>query len=51
MKVKEVPGLPTAGEADAGQILEYRPDLLWVTYDARDGERRPVWPTLLFGAL
>jgi hypothetical protein len=48
-KVKEVLRLPTStGEADAGPILEYRPDQLWVTYDAQDSNGGTVWTTLLF---
>jgi hypothetical protein len=47
--LKEVLRLPTStGEADVGPILEYRPDQLWVTYDARDSKGDTVWTTLTF---
>jgi hypothetical protein len=48
-KLKEVLSLPmSTGEADAGPILEYRPDQLWVTYDAEDSSGGTVWTTVLF---
>jgi hypothetical protein len=47
--LKEVLRLPTStGEADAGPFLEYRPDQLWVTYDAEDSIGATVWTTVLF---
>jgi hypothetical protein len=48
-QVREVLRLPTStAEADAGPILEYRPDELWVTYDAQGSTGGTVWTTLLF---
>lgn len=39
---------PSTGEADARPILEYRADLLWVSYDAEDSNGSTVWTTLRF---
>jgi hypothetical protein len=47
--LKEVLRLPTStGQADVGPILEYRPDQVWVTYDASGTSADTVWTTLLF---